>query len=224
MRITNTYAADIRGVGKPDYTREVSAGKQRAGLFIDYNQQLKMFGKDFTIADAEYPGVADSPLAIGASVHLEDVEGLLPMPFIIPAGYTLTMIAAGGTASEDTFMYAYMDNGLVALAQANAGGGGIYYFNKIVGMTTTWIDPLALAQHTIDVKLYNRGGGDMYGGVMLDAILEKVGSPPWPTDKECRCPLCGYRQVVPIHTTKIKCNGCGKEYGVFDLTLVRGTV
>ncbi|MBA7693290.1 hypothetical protein ES703_101869 [subsurface metagenome] len=182
-----------------------------------------MFGRNFNFLDADYPLVPDTPLASGANTHLTDAETLLPMPYIIPAGYTLTLISASGTGNEDTFMYSYLDNGLYVIAEATVGGGGVYYFNKIVGLSTTWLGPAALlVPHVIDIKVYNRGGGDLYGGVMLNAILERVGTAPWPTTKECRCPFCGHRQVVPVHTTKIKCGACGKEYGVFDLTQLRG--
>jgi len=42
------FAVETRGIGKPDYSKEVSAGKERAGLTLAYKQTLKIFGVVFT--------------------------------------------------------------------------------------------------------------------------------------------------------------------------------
>lgn len=58
---------------------------------------------------------------------------------------------------------------------------------------------------------------------MVSAILETIGTAPWPTTKECHCPYRGNKQVESVHATRIKCSNCGKEYVVFDLTQFRET-
>ncbi len=44
MIIVETGAYPQEGVGKPDYSREVSAGRERAGISLKYNQQLLGWG------------------------------------------------------------------------------------------------------------------------------------------------------------------------------------
>lgn len=41
--MAETFEVATRGVGKPDYTREVSSAIERAGLRLAYNQYLKLF-------------------------------------------------------------------------------------------------------------------------------------------------------------------------------------
>lgn len=48
MRVARTYEVTQTGVGKPDYTKTVSSGKERAGLTLAYNQTLVLFGIVFT--------------------------------------------------------------------------------------------------------------------------------------------------------------------------------
>ncbi|MBA7556818.1 hypothetical protein ES705_49538 [subsurface metagenome] len=44
MKVTRTFTVEQQGVGKPDYSREVSAGRERAGISLKYNQQLLGWG------------------------------------------------------------------------------------------------------------------------------------------------------------------------------------
>ncbi len=42
------FPVETRGVGKPDYSREVSVGRMRPGLTLKYMQGLKIFGDTFS--------------------------------------------------------------------------------------------------------------------------------------------------------------------------------
>ncbi|GAI13842.1 unnamed protein product, partial [marine sediment metagenome] len=42
------FPVETRGVGKPDYSREVSVGRMRPGLTLKYLQGLKIFGDTFS--------------------------------------------------------------------------------------------------------------------------------------------------------------------------------
>ena len=224
-KIVNSYAVDARGIGAPDYSNTVDSARERRGLRLKYNQWLKMYGRSLNLGgDLEYPLVPSTPLAAGANTHLTDFETNTPLPIIIPQGYTLSLIAIGYTFSQDAQVYAYIDFGVVNVTcLATIEGGKSTYENKVLELTTEWFDPSGLVNHRLDIKIYNQGSNPLFGGIILDAILEAVGTPPLPTTKECQCPWCGGRQVESVHATEIKCKSCGKIYVVYDLTRFRET-
>jgi len=223
--VVKTYTVITKGKGAPDYSDTVSSAKERRGLRLEYGQYLKMFGRSLNLGgDIEYPLVPSTPLAVGANTHLVDFETLASMPYIVPIGYTATIITISYTLSQDAQVYAYVDGGLVNVScLAAIAGGRAIYENKILGLSTDWFDPAGLASHIIDIKLYNLGAADLFGAIGIDAILKEVGTPPLPSTKECHCPYCGNKQVESEHATRIKCSSCGKEYVVFDLTGFRET-
>ncbi|MBA7555200.1 hypothetical protein ES705_47856 [subsurface metagenome] len=147
------------------------------------------------------------------------------LPIIIPAGHTLTVISLGFNATEDLILYAYIDSSpFFAGACINLGVGGSgtsVYENKLREVSTTWYDPTAALPHTMDIIAYNRGGGDLYGGVGILCIEEAVGTPPWPTTKDCFCPYCNHKQTESIKATRITCQKCGKEYMVTNFASLR---
>ncbi|GAJ09040.1 unnamed protein product, partial [marine sediment metagenome] len=60
------------------------------------------------------------------------------------------------------------------------------------------------------------------GGIVFAAIMEAVGTSPFPNTKQCRCPLCHHLQTVKVGTTIIVCANCGKTYFVQDFSKIRG--
>ncbi len=76
------------------------------------------------------------------------------------------------------------------------------------------LEQTAASAPTFDAKLYNAGGGVLYGGIGLWCIMEAIGSPPWPTTKDCHCPSCGNVQTVSVEDSKITCERCGFVYMV----------
>lgn len=223
VKVTRTFTATQRGVGKPDYTKEIYAGRERSGIALEYNQTFRVFAANWSTGDALYPFVIPNPVAAGASVHLRDSDTLALMPVIIPAGYTLTVISVGYSVTEDLIMYAYID-ALTLGISINLGvlGGGLsVYENKLREVSTAWYDPTALLPHTLDIIAYNQGGGLLYGGIGILCIQEAIGTPPLPTTKECFCPHCDYKQTVPITTSVIVCDQCGKTYMVTVFSSLR---
>jgi len=225
MGLVNTWGVIEKGIGAPDYSNTVSSGKERRGILLEYKQRLKIFGRSLNLGgDLEYPLVPSTPLAAGANTHLVDFEDLSPMPFTCPPGYTFTLIAVGYTFSQDAQIYIYIDGGILNVSCLAAVAGGMpVYENAIVGLSTAWLDPTGVLSHDSDVKIYNVGGGNLFGAITVTAILEEIGTEPLPTTKECHCPYCGNKQVESVHATKIKCKNCGREYGVYDLSRVRRT-
>lgn len=48
MKVTSIITVEQIGIGKPDYTREVSSALERKGLRLTYKQRLKIFGLVFS--------------------------------------------------------------------------------------------------------------------------------------------------------------------------------
>lgn len=221
--VVETYTVVTKGKGAPDYSDTVSSSRQRAGIYLQYPQRLKMYGRNRTPFDANYPFIAPSPLAPGDSVHLTDVETLVDLPIIIPVGYTMSVVTIGHTVTQDARLMTFLDS-LLAYCFGIAEGGSKHYHNELIGLSTALYDADASDPHTLDIKLFNEGLVDLYGSVSVIAILEAVGTSPLPTTKECQCPYCSNKQTESVHATKITCKNCGKLYIVFDLSNFRGTI
>jgi len=217
QRTLGTIAAT--GKGAPDYSNTVSSAHQRAGIYLQYPQRLKMYGRSLNLGgDIEYPFVPSTPLAVGANTHLTDFETLMPLPTIVPVGYTLSMAAIGYTFSQDCQVYSYIDGGIHLECLAAVEGGIPIYENRVIGLSTSWLDPLALLPHQFDIKLYNVSGAPLFGSVAVTAVLEAVGTEPLPTTKVCRCPYCEHDQTESVHATRITCKNCGRIYIVYDFS------
>lgn len=213
------FSVPVKGVGKPDYSKEISVGKERAGVYLKYNQRIRLFSGNWNIIDADYP-LPDTGIAAGALEHLIDSDTRMPLPGIIPVGFSLTIIAMGFAISQDAFFQAYFEHlGVWTSYNMGLGSSGFaVYQNRLRDLSTTWFDPNAALAHNFDIKIYNRGGGTLYGGVGIWSIMEAVGTPDWPTTKICRCPYCGHHQTVAVIETKITCDSCGKPYLVTNFS------
>lgn len=290
--MAGTFPVETRGIGKPDYSKEISSGKERAGLSLSYTQTLSVIGIVFSsvytgthtavvsatimtdaaahftanvlvgltiinvtdgssgviIANTETtvtvvalvgglsnqwnPGDVynipspfawvQTPLAPGATAHYIDNSTGLSLPYTVPQGYTMSLIAAGGSATEDVRILLYFD-GFLVVNIAIIAAGSTPYENRVVGISTATIDPTGAAPHTLDVQVTNLGGGNLEGGLDMTGILEAVGTSPLPTTKTVRCKWCGHQHTVPRETTFITCPKCGKLFIVADYSRFRGT-
>ncbi len=220
-----TKIAPVKGTGKPDYSREISIGKERAGISLKYNQQFRAFAGNWTTGDPEYPLILDYNIVAGGKRHLRDSDTMALLPIIIPVGHTLTIISIGYAVTQDIIVYAYIDSSPffpgACINLGVAGSGVSIYENKLREFSTTWYDPTAALPHTLDIIAYNHGGAALYGGVGILCIEEIVGTEPWSTTKECMCPYCNHKQTEPITATRITCQGCGKEYMVTNFACLR---
>jgi len=206
--------------GKPDYSREVSAGIERAGLRLAYGQTLKVFGCVLDALPSPFSWVLPQ-LAAGGTISVVDNETGLALPFIIPKGYTLSLIAGGYSADQDAKVMFYFDGFLVLSGIASNGTPG--YENKIVAVSTATIDPTGATAHTLDIQITNLGGAALSGGIDWTGLLEEVGTPPLPPEKKVHCKWCGYEHTVPNKTTYITCPVCKELFIVADFSQKRST-
>lgn len=287
------FTVETRGIGKPDYSKEISSGQERAGLSLKYNQTLLLWGivptavntgvhtaaphatimtdatAHFTasalvglvilnVTDGSYGIIiantettvtvaaliggganlwatgdvysipspfawVTAPLAPGAMAHYIDNVTGIALPYTIPQGYTVSLIAGGGSFTEDAILWVYID-GLLLMSGGVMGGGSLNYENRVVNITTATIDPTGASSHTLDVQLTNRGAGNLEGGVTYSGILEAVGTPPLPQTKKIRCKWCGHEEPVPWEQTKLICPKCGRLTLVYTTKNFRRTV
>lgn len=167
------FPVPMKGIGKPDYTREVSAGRERAGITLKYNQQLKIFVAVFQNVvppPSPIPWV-QPPLAIGGSSSLYDASTGLTGPFTIPRGHIMTMVQKDWNFNQDVGVWLYFD-GLIVANIGLCTAGQMAYINPVFAYSSTLFDPTASAAHTWDIFVTNHGGAIMQGGITVAAIQE----------------------------------------------------
>lgn len=221
--MAETFVVPVKGIGKPDYTREVSAGRERPGLYLKANQQLALWGylpTDLVVhVPLPYPIPWVKPvLAAGATAHLIDMATGIPLPFYLPVGFGATLIESTWHYNQDIELAIYFGNPGPPnlLVTCSGGAAGLpQHFSHIYSYSTLSLDPLALLPHFIDCVVINRGGADLRGGMEVVVIIEAIGTPPFPTEKATRCPFCQADNKVPVITTVIKCAKCGNTYYVW---------
>ena len=223
MKVT-TKIAPVKGIGKPDYSRDVSAAIERPGLRLKYNESLKIFGRAFTSLPLPPPPFAwiTAPLAADDTASVIDFETGFTLPYTIPKGYTLTMLTRSHSFTQDTISWLYVDGYLYACYGVQAAGSVVYHA-QVVEHGTHLIDPTGDTTHLIDLKVTNLGEADLEGSWSIRTILKAVGTQPLPTTKTVKCKFCGNEQTVPLDTSQVICSKCGKLNIYYDLTSFRET-
>lgn len=215
------FTVETRGIGKPDYSKEISLGRERPGMKLKYLQNLRIFGVTFTPVFSPVSWV-QPPLAIGATASLIDYETGIQGAFTAPIGYTLDFMSCSGCYTEDAAQWIYYDGALFACLGVLTAGTP-FYEAEIVMYGTSILDPAAVAAHMIDFQIVNNGLAALQGGAWLLCIQEAVGTPPLPTTKVIRCKFCGYEETVPRETTEWVCPKCGKLNIYMNLSKFKGT-
>jgi len=209
------FVVETRGIGKPDYSKEISLGRVRPGLSLKYLQSLQIFGISFTNLVSPYPWIK-LPLAVGGTAHLIDWETGLAMPYTCEAGYIFTIVTIGHGATQDHANRVYFSTPALGIPLAFAGSLGLaasgvpFIAADIVPFSTAAFDPTAIYQHDADFVVENLGGGVLEGSITIHVIKEAIGTAPPPPDKTVKCKWCEHEWVVPRKTTYIKCPKCGE--------------
>jgi len=212
MSNRRTFKIEAKGIGRPDYSKEVASGKIRAGIRLAFNEQLKMFTIMFTNLPSLVPWRQD-PLAVGATAHLIDSSTGIPMPYMHPAGYDLEILSWWHSFTENL-------NGVVIGDGQPTFNNALltrdtFYLQEVVGWSAKLVDPELLYPHSLDLTALNVGAAACHGSIIVMAILRREKSAALATTKKVRCPYCKAEKTVPLMSTKIKCDKCGKDFLVY---------
>lgn len=218
--VVSTFDVPVRGVGKPDYSREVALGRTRPGLTLKYGQTLKIVGVTASNIASPYPWVG-AAIAAGASRHFIDWETGLPTPYTLLQGYTLTIFQMTASFTQDAMVLIYFDGFFVAQFGTIASGNPLTR-QDILGFSSLIFDPTAASPHLVDAQLINSGGGALEGSTTILAIEEAIGTEPPPSTKTVKCKFCGYEWEIPRETTAINCPQCGQLNIYCDFSKFRG--
>jgi len=207
------FTVPTRGIGKPDYSKEVSSGISRVGIRLKYNQTAVILAKSFSVIASPYAWVVGQLLP-AASAHLVDISTGVETPYTVPVGYTLTMLEMATSFSEDVESGFYMDfQPFIPLSLTSVGihsGGMPIIQDRLLPISTGLIDPSGAIAHQLDGIYTNVGLGNMTGGIDILCILEAVGTKPLPVTKIIACKFCGHKQGVPRNLIHMKCPKCGE--------------
>ncbi|GAJ10760.1 unnamed protein product, partial [marine sediment metagenome] len=160
------FPVETRGIGKPDFSKEISSGQERAGLSLKYNQSLitlALLCTDEVAHPYDISWVKDL-IPVGGSSHLYNVATGVTTPYTVPAGYTLNLIQQGFGANEDFEVLLFYNTLLVLMPSTTFVGGGYVYANMVVPYNTAALDPTAASSHPIDIVVKNKGRGPLRGG------------------------------------------------------------
>lgn len=219
MKVTRSISVEPTGVGKPDYSREVSSGRTRPGFTLKYGQSLSYLAVILSGIASPFP-IVQPPLAAGGTIHLIDGETYAPTPYTIPVGYTWSAFQIGYGLNQDSRLQAYLDGNYMGQLIL-ASSGLAHVIAEVAAFSSKLFDPTGAVAHTFDFVLENTGGANMEGAASVWGILEAVGTEPLPENKTVVCKRCGNKTVVPRETTKLKCPKCGYETLYFDLSRIR---
>lgn len=224
MKIGTPFDVIARGIGKSDYSRDISRSIQRAGIDLKYRQSLKHFGVVFSTEVSPFAWFK-SPLAPGATAHIVDAETGLDTPYTVPQGYIASPIQDTLGFTEDHQIYLDFDTFPVTILSALGGGFEVYRNRVVMPFTTALLDPTGSSSHLFDCRIINKGLGNLEGGYGAAVVLEAVGTEPLRASvKTVRCKHCQHQWEVPVTTTQLTCPQCGKLTIVFNLSSFRGTL
>ena len=91
MRVESTFVVTQRGIGKPDYSKEVSSARERSGLRLAYRQALEIAGIVFSSANG---GIHTA--AISATIMTDATALFVPSALI---GYLIVNVTDGSSGT-----------------------------------------------------------------------------------------------------------------------------
>jgi len=170
MRVT-IKTATIKGIGKPDYSREVFRGKETFGYELEYGERLLWM----TIICMDVPGpsiITRAPLAVGDTMRALDFATGNDEA-IIPAGWDWLFKEIWVSFDQDVEFQMFQggtfnDVSCSALIAAGSKPPNIAQTGCSRGLT----EDLSVAS-VLRVTIKNLGGGPARGKVWLAAITKE---------------------------------------------------
>lgn len=208
MQIDNERTVSGLGSGKEDFSTEVVYGQYRPGITLKYNQVLKGFSATFSANLSPYPTV-QAVLGAGNTGSIVDMSTGSGGPFVVPQGYTMSLVSYNGVFNQSWTSELKMDGWFLGYFGMGAAKDELAR-DFLIPISTALYDPTGASAHTFDVEVTNDGAADMSGSLQIYVIYEAVGTPPWPKTKTIKC-RCGHTQEVSLTVTSWTCPSCGKE-------------
>jgi len=195
------------GIGKPDYSKEVSSGTVKPGIRLKYNESLLAFMAGFSPIASAYSWIRP-PLAPGAMVHFVDSATGIDLPYIIPLGYTMNQVQYAAGFNEDIESSLYLGGQL--FASSRLAGGTPQMEASVIAFDSALIDSAGAWMLPFDLQITNIGLGNLLGSFGYNMVLVSVGTSPLPGVKTVKCKWCGALKEVPEKTTIVTCDNCGQ--------------
>lgn len=185
MKVDKTYTVAQRGVGKPDYSKEVSSALERRGLKLDYGQTLKIFGMVFTAVNSGTHTATNHATIMTDTAAFFTASKLIGLTIvnvtdgstgIIIANTTTTVTAVltGGTADQWTTGDVYnIPSPYSWVTTPLAAGGSAHFIDNETGLAVPftisegYILFVIEASHSSseDVELWTFVDGYLYAGM-----------------------------------------------------------
>jgi len=200
------YTVEQRGVGKPDYSSNVTEIKRGETLVLFEprpDERQKIFYVSHPLA---------SPLAVGETVHLMDRETNLATPYTSPIGFLASQrerFFSFNGAIRFTLTVDTLEPVVLFPSADNLMGS----YESIAAIDTKYWDPEASFGHTWDMTITNVDTIPLSGMAQVALIFTEIGSSVM-TEKRVRCLKCGNIMTVPLKQTRIECSECGYDFVV----------
>lgn len=198
------FAVPVRGIGRPDYSREINTIK-RGETFLQFEPRFDERQKIFY---AIHP--LASPLALGQTVHLMDRETNLVTPYISSVGFLVCQrerFFSFNGAIRFTLKVDTLEPAVLFPSADNL----VTSYEAIAAIDTKYWDQNAQSEHTWDMTITNIDTIPISGMAQVALIFTEIGSPVM-TEKKVRCLKCGAIMVVPLKQTMVICTGCGCNF------------
>jgi hypothetical protein len=114
--------------------------------------------------------VTGNTYLIGA--NMVDVATGIPMPFTVPAGFSIQVAGQSWSFNQDSEVIFTVDGYLVVMPGA-VSSGTLVVTEVLAGLSTVSIDPTLSKSHTVDIIALNKGLNTMYGAANFICILQE---------------------------------------------------
>lgn len=176
VKITRSFIAPVRGIGKPDYTRELAKGTIIPGYRLEYGEELLWLCYIFV----EVPGpsiITRLPLPIGATVRaIDPFTGADHIDF--PSGWDFILKELWISFNQDILIQLFQGgtfNDICCRCYYNTGMPPINVFE--VSWARSLIEDISVAS-TLVMDITNMGGAQAVGKAWLLGMM-KLGAYEW---------------------------------------------
>lgn len=166
-----TFPVPLRGIGKPDYTRDVSRSKSLLAYLPEYGEIPMWIA--LLCVDVPGPGaITRGPLAIGETAPCLDLSTGLPTT-VIPIGWDFIVKDIWISFSQDVILRVFQGgsyNDWACYEEVPAGRMPLTLMQ--IGVTRGLLEPLTAAS-SLAATVENIGGGTATGKCWIAGYMKK---------------------------------------------------